>query len=61
MSTSPTLGEKQHGTEVVETHGYLHDHHGGDEEVGIVNKAAPLSRDLQGRHMQMIAIGKLKP
>jgi len=35
--------------------GYLVD--GQDEEVGIVNKADPLARDLQGRHMQMIAIG----
>ena len=25
---------------------------------GLVNKVAPLSRDLKGRHMQMIAIGK---
>ena len=32
-------------------------HH--DEEVGIINKADPLKKDLQGRHMQMIAIGKL--
>jgi amino acid transporter len=24
---------------------------------GIINKAAPLARQLQGRHMQMIAIG----
>ncbi len=30
---------------------------GQDEEVGVVNKGQPLSRDLQGRHMQMIAIG----
>ncbi|OAA67999.1 amino-acid permease [Niveomyces insectorum RCEF 264] len=28
-----------------------------DEEVGIVNKGEPLQRDLQGRHMQMIAMG----
>jgi amino acid permease len=32
---------------------------GHDEEVGIVNKSEPLARDLQGRHMQMIAIGTL--
>ncbi|OIW33285.1 amino-acid permease inda1 [Coniochaeta ligniaria NRRL 30616] len=56
MSTPP-LEEKQHGIEVVDSHGYLQDHHSGDEEVGVVNKAAPLSRDLQNRHMQMIAIG----
>ncbi|KAH8909551.1 amino-acid permease inda1 [Coniochaeta sp. PMI_546] len=56
MSTPP-LEEKHNGKEVVDSHGYLHDHHSGDEEVGIVNKAAPLSRDLQNRHMQMIAIG----
>jgi amino acid permease len=29
-----------------------------DEEVGVVHKADPLKKDLQGRHMQMIAIGK---
>lgn len=29
-----------------------------DEEVGLVNKADPLTRGLRGRHMQMIAIGK---
>jgi amino acid permease len=29
-----------------------------DVEVGVVNKTDPLSRDLQGRHMQMIAIGR---
>ncbi|KAJ6045290.1 uncharacterized protein N7446_012154 [Penicillium canescens] len=28
-----------------------------DQDVGIVNEAAPLTRDLRGRHMQMIAIG----
>lgn len=28
-----------------------------DEEVGIVHKGAALKTDLQGRHMQMIAIG----
>ncbi|KAJ6034092.1 hypothetical protein N7460_009909 [Penicillium canescens] len=28
-----------------------------DQDVGIVNKAAPLTRELRGRHMQMIAIG----
>jgi len=39
----------------VGSHGYAPDSH--DEEVGVVNKAQPLSRDLQGRHMQMIAIG----
>lgn len=55
MSTPP-LDEKHHGQEVVDN-GYLHDHHSGDEEVGIVNKADPLARDLKGRHMQMIAIG----
>jgi amino acid permease len=30
---------------------------GGDEEIGVVNKSDPLKHDLQGRHMQMIAIG----
>lgn len=55
MSTPP-VEEKHNGKEVVD-HGYLHDHHSGDEEVGIVNKADPLSRDLKGRHMQMIAMG----
>ncbi|KKK25586.1 hypothetical protein AOCH_000081 [Aspergillus ochraceoroseus] len=28
-----------------------------DQDVGIVHKAAPLARNLRGRHMQMIAIG----
>lgn len=28
------------------------------EEVGIVNKSAPLVRELRNRHMQMIAIGR---
>jgi len=28
-----------------------------DEEAGVVHKSDPLQRDLQGRHMQMIAIG----
>ncbi|CRG89953.1 Amino-acid permease inda1 [Talaromyces islandicus] len=28
-----------------------------DQDVGVVYKAEPLARDLQGRHMQMIAIG----
>jgi amino acid transporter len=55
-SFTPPLEEKHHGKEVVNDHAYL-DHHSGDEEVGIVNKAAPLSRDLKGRHMQMIAMG----
>jgi amino acid transporter len=55
MSTPP-LEEKHHGKEVVDN-GYLHDQHSGDEEVGIVNKADPLARDLKGRHMQMIAMG----
>jgi amino acid permease len=29
-----------------------------ENDAGIVNKANPLARQLQGRHMQMIAIGK---
>ena len=28
-----------------------------DEEVGTVGRTDPLKKDLQGRHMQMIAIG----
>lgn len=48
---------KQPGTEVVDSH-VLPDNHGTDVEVGIINKAAPLARDLRGRHMQMIAMGK---
>ena len=58
MSSTPPFEEKHPGKEVVHSHDYLRDHHGGDEEVGIVNKASPLSRDLKGRHMQMIAMGK---
>lgn len=34
---------------------YDHDVENGDK--GIVNKTAPLHRDLKSRHMQMIAIG----
>jgi hypothetical protein len=56
--SSPPLDEKHHGKEVVDSHGYLHDPHSSDEEVGMVNKASPLSRDLRSRHMQMIAMGK---
>ena len=58
MSSTPPFEEKHPGKEVVHSHDYLRDHHGNDEEVGIVNKASPLSRDLKGRHMQMIAMGK---
>ncbi len=47
--------EKQHEKEAMDQAGYVPDGH--DEEVGIVNKSDPLARDLQGRHMQMIAIG----
>jgi amino acid permease len=61
MSSSPTLGgsheEKTFGKTKVD-HDYLNDQHHRDEEVGIVNKSAPLQRSLKGRHMQMIAIGK---
>lgn len=39
-------------------HAYANSHH-RDEEVGIVNKAAPLKTDLRNRHMQMIAVGML--
>ena len=28
-----------------------------EQDAGVVNKTAPLHRDLRGRHMQMIAIG----
>jgi amino acid permease len=28
-----------------------------EQDAGIVNKTAPLHKDLKGRHMQMIAIG----
>jgi hypothetical protein len=59
-SSTPPLEEKHHGKEVVNDHAYL-DHHSGDEEVGIVNKSNPLSRDLKGRHMQMIAMGEYSP
>jgi hypothetical protein len=52
--------EKHLEKEAVSSNGY---HHDGvhDEEVGIVNKSTPLSRELKGRHMQMIAIGTLSP
>ena len=56
MSTPP-VDEKHTAREAVNDHAYL-DRQSGDEEVGIVNKAEPLSRDLKGRHMQMIAMGK---
>lgn len=38
---------------------YSSPEHGDIEtaDQGIVNKAAPLARELKGRHMQMIAIG----
>ena len=45
--------DSQHGSDL--HNGYAPERQ--DEEVGIVNKAAPLARDLRGRHMQMIAIG----
>ncbi len=47
--------EKAHDKETSD--GAVYAANGHDEEVGIVNKADPLSRDLRGRHMQMIAIG----
>lgn len=56
--------EKHNDKETVDSHqgsdlhnGYAPE--GQDAEVGIVNKSAPLARDLRGRHMQMIAIGEL--
>ena len=50
------MEEEKHQTkEVVDNHGFAPE--GADEEVGIVNKSGPLKQDLQGRHMQMIAIG----
>ncbi|KAK3942992.1 amino-acid permease inda1 [Diplogelasinospora grovesii] len=52
--SSPSMEEKHGGKGVVDN-GYVPE--GGDEEVGIVNKSDPLKQDLQGRHMQMIAIG----
>jgi amino acid permease len=37
---------------------YNHDvENGSDQDKGIINKTAPLHKDLKGRHMQMIAIG----
>ena len=49
--------EKHQAKEVIDNHGFAPE--GADEEVGIVNKSGPLKQDLQGRHMQMIAIGTL--
>lgn len=49
--------EEKHDKHVKEEvgNGYAAEH--SDEEVGLVNKSSPLAKDLQGRHMQMIAIG----
>ena len=66
MATTATNGdsEKHLEKEAIDQsghdrNGYIHDDH-HDEEVGIVNKADPLARDLKGRHMQMIAIGMFR-
>lgn len=60
MSSTPPpehdLHEKHEDKEAVKN-GYVAE--GEDEEVGIVNRADPLARELQSRHMQMIAIGML--
>ncbi len=55
MSDSP-IPKSEEGKEAV---AYTTREHGDIEtaDAGIVNKAAPLARKLQGRHMQMIAIG----
>ena len=54
MSHSPNKSEE--GKEAIV---YPVEEHGDVEaDAGIVNKSAPLARQLQGRHMQMIAIGK---
>ena len=57
MSESPTKYEEGKGTPPIET--TLH----GDVErgdLGIKNHAAPLARELKGRHLQMIALGMLR-
>jgi amino acid transporter len=48
--------EKPDGPKEAVVDNYPHDGH-VDEEVGVVNKADPLKKDLRSRHMQMIAIG----
>ncbi len=47
--------EKIPDKEAIDQNGFTGEGH--DEEVGIVHKGDPLQRDLQSRHMQMIAIG----
>ncbi len=49
--------EKHHDKDAVNIQGFAPE--GSDEEVGVVHKSSPLKQDLKGRHMQMIAIGKL--
>jgi len=53
MATDKHLDKEMGGR----TDGYSPEGSRRDEEVGIVVKGEPLQRDLQSRHMQMIAIG----
>lgn len=49
------------GTEYEKNSVVVESDHQRDEEVGSTHQTGKLQRDLKGRHMQMIAIGKFAP